>query len=780
MNMDSVNSTTTYQLIESDGANLRMLLRKYFRNWPWFVLSTVLMLALGYVYLKTQQPIYQIQASLLIQDEQKGNQSANALKEIETFAPKKVVENEIEILRSFRIMERVVRKLNLNISYLRDNSIGIGKHEIYTESPVELVVERATPTLSAEPVELSFSDNQSVQIGEQWYPLNQVVNTPYGRLMVKTRRPVGSATEPVFVKVSKMASAVYGYLNNLKAEPTSKTSTVVLLTLEDAVPARGEAILNHLIDEYNQAAVLDKNKVAANSLRFIEDRLSIISRELTGIEREVESYKSTQGITDLSTQAQTFLQTVQQNDAMLNQVNIQLSMLNDLQKYVNSRPDYRKSTPAMVGLNDPVLLGLINKMTELESQRERLSHTTSDKNPLLETLDSQIKATKSNMVDNIRTMKDMLVSSQQQYQNKNSSMESKIRTIPQKERSLMNITRQQAIKNDLYTYLLQKREETAVAFASTISDSRTIDSAQSTDIPIKPVGITIYALFGMLGLFFPVAVITARDLLNDRVRRRVDVEEVTQIPIISELVKKRTADSLVVTPHNQSMLAEQIRTLRAKVQLQKKSENQVLLFTSSISGEGKSFVSANLGLSLALVDKLVVIVDMDLRAPKLHTILDVSGDLGISNYLMGQATLDDILQPVPGCPKYFIIPSGSSLANPSEMLSSYRLAHLMQDLRERFDYVIIDTPPIGLVSDAQVVAPLSDATFFLVRHDVTPRNHLKMIDTLYREHSFRKLNIILNAVDGSDYVHYKMPKNKYAYGRKEAKKALWPSVIHRN
>lgn len=767
MNNSSPQSPyVSYQMVEpsTSGGNPQMVLLGYLRNWPWYVLSIGLALGLAYAYLLFKQPTYRIQASLLLQDEKKGTSQANPLKELESYNPKKVVENELEVLHSFSLMDRVITKLDLDNRYYRATTFG--KREIYSEAPIKLTVEGGTPALYKKPLKLDFVNSQTVKINEKAYPLNQFIQTPYGRLRVQTRRPVSDTTETILVQVQPHTNAVDNYLGNLKAEPTSKTSTVIHLTLEDAVPQKGEAILNQLIREYNQAAVMDKNKVAASTLKFIEDRLGNVSGELASVEKDVEQYKSTQGITDLGVQGQTFIQTVAQNDAALNQVNIQLAALNDLQKYLVNQSNKRGSAPATIGLNDPVLLSLISGLTQLELQRDHLAQTTADGNPVLQGLDNQIKATRTSISDNVQTMKSQLTSSQQQYEAKNQKLEGQIRNIPQQDRSLTNITRQQQIKNNLYTYLLQKREETAVAFASAISDSRTIDTAQSSNGPVKPVPIVIYALFGLVGLLIPTGAIAGRNAFNNRVTRRGDVEDVTQVPILGEIMKKRHRDVLVVAPKSQSYIAEQIRTIRTNLQLMRETtDSQVMLFTSSMSGEGKSFISLNLGASLSMLSQPTVILEMDMRLPKLHQAFNLDNSVGISTYLNNEATLDEILQPVPGYPNFFIIPSGPLPSNPSELLSGPHLKQLIDELRTRFSYVIVDAPPIGIVTDAQLIAPFADTTLFVVRHDVTPKRCLKIIDTLYREQRFQKLNIILNAVGGNNesYHFSNRDKNSYSY-----------------
>ncbi|MFT4031279.1 MAG: polysaccharide biosynthesis tyrosine autokinase [Siphonobacter sp.] len=762
-------SYVPYQMVDTDQTNIRVLLFRYLRNWPWFVLSLVLALAAAFVYLKYQQPIYKTQASLLIKDEKKGVDTGDLMKQLDLFGQQKLVDNEIEILKSYTLMDKTIKDLNLDVQYFNDTQFGL--RERYGDLPFRLIVEQAKPDLYKEKLKVSFPDAKTVRINEQNLPINQSVDTPYGRLRVFSAKSIPATTEPIVVLVSPLVQTVENYLKKLSTETSSKQSTVILLSLEDAVPAKGEAILNHLITEYNAAAIEDKNKTAANTLKFLDERLGLVQDELKGVEQNVAQYKTSQGITDLSAQAQAFLQSVQQNDAQLNQVDIQLGAIKDVEKYVHSRSSERTGAPSTAGLSDPVMLGLITKISDLELEREKLIRTTSEQNPMVQTIESQIKSMKSNLRENIQTTKDVLSTSRQQLVANNRKMEGVIRTLPQKEKSLLDISRQQAIKNDLYTFLLQKREETAVSYASTIADSRTVDAARSSSEPVKPVTKMIFALFGLIGLVIPVGAMTAKDAMNNRVIRRTDVEEVTQIPIVGEVVKSRDADRLIMSPQKRSVIAEQIRTIRTNLQFLRSTEHgssQVLLFTSSISGEGKSFVSLNLGASLALVDRPTVILEMDLRKPKLREALGMANGSGITNYLIGEANLDEVLHPIPGYENYFLVPSGPLPPNPSELLSSSRLEQLFRELRERFTYILVDSPPIGLVTDAQLIAPFADTTMYMVRHDVTPKNYLKMVDTLYKEQRFQKLNIILNGVGEGESYYYSYGYGDY-YGEKNPK-----------
>lgn len=766
--MNNQPTYVQYQVVEPTSTFFQDLLQRCIRNWYWFVLSVVLALAGGYAYLTWKQPVYQIQAGLLIKENQKDSEQDKVLKEIPDLAPKKVLENEIEVLRSTLLMNRVVEKLNLSVHYFEKRALG--EWEVFDESPITMTVIESTPTLYQEPLAISFPSEDTFQLNGQAYPLGKPVQTAYGKLLLTANRPLVSG-QAVTIQVAPPEAEVIGWLKTLRVEQTAKNSSVLLLTLDDAVPKRGEAVLNQLIKEYNEATLSDKNELAASTLKFVDNRLQILSKELAQVEKEVESYKSTKGITDLSIQTETILKTAQANDAQLSEVNIRLAALNDLENYLSNRSENRGVTPATVGLNDQVLIGQIEKVAQLEQKRHELMQTTSDKNVLIQGLDEQIKVSKENIRGNIQTMKAMTLSSQRELALRNKQLEGSLRSIPQKERLLMDITRQQAIKSQLYTYMLQKREETAVAFAATLSDSRTINPPQRSLDPVKPKRMIIFGIFGLLGLLLPVTVLAGYETFNNRVRRRQDVEQKTTVPILGEVIRQHKANSLVVTAAHQTLIAEQIRMLRANLQRlhNNASQNLVLLTTSSISGEGKSFLTSNIGASMALVGFPTVLVDMDLRNPKLHRIFNQSNEWGVANYLLGECSLDDILRPIAGYENYYLLPSGSSTASPAELLCSPRLEVLFNELRQRFTYIVTDTPPVGITSDAQLLAPLADATLFVVRHNVTPRNCISIVNSLQEEKVFPHLTIVLNGV--SEEESYRVSySGQYRYYQPDARR----------
>lgn len=737
--------------------NLKALVLKYFAYWKWFVASFILTMIAAFVYLSYQTPEYQVKSSILIKDEKKGFSQDAILKELDLFSSNKVVENEIEIIHSYTLMENVVKKLNLNISYLVRE--GIRKKDLYTDSPIKLEVINAKEAIYTEPLELIIKENGKAELNGQPISLNKLEQTPFGTLLFV---PTGKSkeVEQLSIHVQPLTLVVEGLLSSLSVESTNKMASVLLLSINTPVPQKGKDLLNNLVEEYNKAAIDDKNKVAAITLAFIEERLRLISGDLSAVEKNVEDYKSREGITDISEESKLFLESVKENDSKLNEVKIQQSVLNDIETYVRKKNTGNGTVPATLGISDPTLLSLIQSLSELEMKRSGAIKTIRVDNPIIIALDDQILSLKQNILDNIQTLKSNILTARNKLENVNARMESMIRTVPRKERELIDITRQQAIKNNLYIYLLQKREETALSYASAVPDSRTIDLARESSKPVKPVKKNIFILFGLLSISIPLGIIYVIDLLNDKILKRLDIENQTKTPILAEISFAEHEEALVVSKLGRSVMAEQIRALRTNLQfLSPARKPQTILFTSSMSGEGKSFISLNLGASLAMIEKRTIILELDLRKPNLHPQLEINNKKGLSNYLAGHVTIDEIMQSVPGQENYFIITSGPIPPNPVELLMNNRLNDLFVELKSKFDYIIIDAPPIGIVTDAQLLEEYSDATLYILRHDFTPKERLKLIDVFYKEGRFKNLNIIFNAIkEGGKYGY------GYGYG----------------
>ena len=740
--------------VEKNETNVKDLALKYLRHWKWFLFSLILALALAFFYLKIQTPQYKISSSILIKDEKKGlGQQDDLMQQLNLFSSNKVVDNEIEILKSFMLMDKVVTSLNLNVRYYVNDLFR--DEELYTDSPIALQVIRANSLIYKEPLEIAILKKGIVRMNGQYYQLDKPVETPYGLIILRSNQKY-SRVNQLKIKVMPSAALVESLCKQLEITPSSKMSTVLMMSLIDPIPQRGCDILSKLVEYYNLAGVEDKNKVAASTLIFIEDRLKLISKELGEAEKTVENFKVGSNVTDISAQSNLFLTSVQQNDVELNQVKIQQQVLNEIDQYVRSKGNSNGTVPATLGISDPVLLSLINQLVEMEGKRMNLVKQVKPENPLLQSIDEQISSLRKSINENIASMQRSLAITRQQLENRNQRMEGMLKTIPGKERELVDVSRQQSIKNSLYIFLLQKREETALSYSSAVSDNRTVDKPRSTNSPVYPIPKLIYLIFTLVGFAIPFSTIFILDLLNDKIKHHKDIRDVTSTTILGETSHVNSQEPLVVTKLGRSIFAEQIRILRTNLAYVAPETNlKSILFTSSIGNEGKSFLSLNLGASLAMMDMKTVILEFDLRKPKLKTALNISNTSGLSDYLVGRVEIADIISPVKEQSNLSIITSGSIPPNPVELMVKVKLKELFSVLREKFDYIIIDAPPIGIVTDAQILEEYADATLYVLRRNFTPKSYLIFIDSLYREKKLKHMNLIFNDV---------REEGRYGYG----------------
>lgn len=763
----TMNTPTTPNIFEEEVQepfNVREIVYKYIAYWKWFLLSFVLALSCAFVYLKIKTPLFNIQASILLKDQQKGDANDPMMKTFDIFSSNKIVDNEIAILKSYTLMEKVVKALNLDINYV--SKIRSRTVELYDQSPVNLQLIDETSLTYLRPIKAVLSGNQTIKLNGKTYPLNEEITTPNGvfKVTLTGKNPEMKEVDIVILPLNSTAENLQGRID---VKPSTKMSTVLELSIEDPIPQRGEDILNCLIDAYNHAALEDKNKEAANTLAFIENRLKLLAADLANVENNVEGFKSKEGIIDMNEEERIFLTNEQDNEVQLSQVKIQESVLNTIEEYVKDRSNTQGTVPATIdglsglntGLNDPTLIDLIKDLAELQKQKENYVRLIKSENPLVLAIDAQISRLKNDIIDNVESIKKNLKLTEVQLAERSVQLEDIIKSIPGKERSLIDISREEAIKNNLYNFLLQTKEETEISLASAISDSRTIDPAHSSIGPVAPVHSVTYLIFSVVGLSIPFLFIFAMDLFNDKIRGRKDIEKKTKTPILGE-ISWTEHEKAFVKDNNRSVFAEQIRALRTNLSfLSSDKPVQSILFTSSKSEEGKTFISMNLGASLAMAGKKTLFLEFDMRKPKLTVGLNLEETKGLSSYLIGQSVLSDIIRPVPGQENLFIISCGAKPPNPVELLLNGRLDSLFTELRKQFDYIIIDAPPIGIVTDAQILEKQADATLFVLRQNFTPKENVELVDGLYKNGKFKKLNIVFNGIKkggsyGYTYAYY--------------------------
>lgn len=763
---------------EEEGSLFSQVLFKYLPYWPLFLILLVLSGSAAYVYLHYAVPVYETAATVMVKDEKKGLDDSNLMEQLNLFGSKKLVENEIEVIQSRTLMREVVKNLDLYAPITQEGRIK--SRSAYLTSPIAIQVRNPDSLWETNKVYFTFdSADREVVIAGQHYPLGSWAVTPYGnlRFLSNPNYVAADKSRPLYFSLRNVRAVSDELLAGLKVTQATKLSSVIDLKIKDAIPKRGEDILNGLIREYNKAGINDKNALAANTLRFINERLGLISNELDSVEHGIQKYKTQEGIVDISAQGQLYLNNVGANDQKLSEMNVQLAVLDQVERYVQSKSNEAGIVPSTFGVDDPGLGQLLQKLYDLEVKYEGLSKTTAENNPILISLRHEMEKIKPSIMENVQSLRRNLTAGRGNLLNTSNSYASILKTLPAKERKLVEISRQQGIKNSIYSFLLQKREETALTFSSAIADTRIIDAAATTVMPVAPKPILIWTLAVLAALGLGAGLIAIREGLNQRIVFRSEIEKFTTVPVVGEIMFAPAHDALVVTQGKRTVIAEQFKQLRTSLAyIGINSRKKKILITSTISGEGKSFVTANLAVSLALTDKKVVLLELDLRKPNVAHLFNVSREIGLTNYFIGNKDADHIIKRTDVSPNLFVIPSGAIPPNPSELILNGKLDELLQYLETIFDYILIDTAPTAPVTDAYILSPLCDATIYVVRHKVTPKGYIKMLDENMKVRGLKNLAIVFNGVKnrgvgGINYGYGYGYGKEYGYGYGEEKKS---------
>jgi capsular exopolysaccharide synthesis family protein len=738
--------------MQQDGNIVQQLLFRYLPYWPLFVVMLILGISTAYVYIRYAVPVYSATASILIKDEKKGADNSKLIEEMNLFGAKKIVENEIEMIRSRLLLKNVVKNLKLYAPVYEEGKVNIVP--AFTKSPVELEVRNADSIKNVEKIYFSFDNSKKiVTIDGKQYPLNQWVETDYGSAVKFTANPYYEnwhVTKPMFFQLIE-PKFVIDYLNDmLTIAASSKQSTVINLRVKDPVPIRGKLILNELIHQYRMTAVTDKNELALNTLKFVEEELATTKRELDSVDRGIQQFKTNYDVVDIGAQGQQYLESSGASDNKLIEIEGQLSVLREVESYVRSKGQGSGIVPSILGLNEPLLSSLLSKLYDAESQYRKLITTTGENNPMAIQLKDQIEQLRPDILENIASVKRNLQASKSNLTTSGGNFNSLLKTIPEKERQLTEISRDRATKAAEYQALLQKKAETELSLKATVSDSRIVDEAEASSEPISPNILFAYLVSIMSSLGIAILIIALKEGFNRTILFRSEIENYTSVPVIGEVIHDSSGQPIVISHDRKNFIAEQFRQIRTSLSyLGISSKKKKILVTSSIPGEGKSFVAANLAISLALTDKKVVLLEVDLRKPKLSEIFGMNSAAngnGISNYLIGEKEADEIIKRTEANPNLFIISAGPIPPNPSELILNGRIQELLVYLENAFDFIVIDTAPVSPVTDAYLLSQFCDATLYVVRHAYTPRIYLQLLDENNRVRGLKNLALIFNGV----------------------------------
>ena len=777
--------------------DIKELLFKYLIHWPWFVGTVVACLIAAYVYLYVATPVYNISATVLIKDDKKGGASNNVggLDELGLsglITSSQSIDNEIEVLRSKTLVKEVVSYLNLYVTY-QDEDL-IPSKELYKTSPVQvnmtpqeaeklkkdIVVEMVVQPQGSLDVNVKMDDRE---IQKHFEKLPAILPTDRGTIsffQATDSIPVEGASSVqgarhITATISCPMNVARGYCGNLVIVPTSQTTSVVTVSLKNSSLRRGQDFINQLLEMYNRNTNNDKNEIAQKTAEFIDERIGIISKELGSTEADLETFKRDAGITDLSSDAQIALSGNAEYEKKQVENRTQISLVEDLKRYL-SHSEY-EVLPSNVGLKDAALATQIDRYNEMLIERKRLLRTSTESNPAIVNLDTSIRATKANVQATIEGTLQGLFITKADLDREAKRYMRRISDAPGQERRYVSIARQQEIKAGLYLMLLQKREENAIMLAATANNAKIIDEAIADDIPVFPKRGIIYLVALVLGFVIPVAVIFLIDLTKFRVEGHADVEKLTSVPIVGDIPltnEKNAKDGSIAVFENQNnLMSETFRNIRTNIQFMLQNDRKVILVTSTVSGEGKSFTSANLAISLSLLGKKVVIVGLDIRKPGLNKVFSLSSkEKGITQYLSNpEMDLMSLVQPSDVNKNLFILPGGTVPPNPTELLARDGLDKAIDMLKNNFDYVILDTAPVGMVTDTLLIGRVADLSVYVCRADYTHKAEYTLINELSHEQKLPNLCTIINGVDlkkrkyGYYYGYGKYSKH-YGYGKR--------------
>lgn len=760
-------------------------------KWRWFVLSLVICLGIAFIYLLKTPPVYTRTASLLIKEESKGQSLSGdvgaSFSDLGLFQPNTNVNNELVSLQSPAVMYDVVKRLHLEVDYSTEGSfytqVRYGQNLPVTVSFAGLA-DNETAALTVEPAQskgiklTSFVHNGEKVDGEVVGTLNDSLVTPIGKIVI---RPAAAfvdwqkSSEPLTVSRSGLNSAVSRYSAGLSVALQSEKTTIVDLTFKDVCIQRAEDILNTVIAVYNENWIKDKNQIAVSTSMFINDRLGVIESELGHVDENISTFKSENLLPDVQAASQLYMTERSQAQSQILTLNTQLSMARYIRNYLTAASSRNQLLPANSGLESANIENQISEYNNLQLQRNNLVANSSEQNPLVVDMDESLRSMRRSIVSSVDNLITTLNTQIHSLEKSDQRATEHIAANPSQAKYLLSVERQQKVKESLYLFLLQKREENELSQAFTAYNTRIITPPTGSMAPTAPMKKNILLVAFALGVLIPVVIVFLQETMNTRVRGKKDLENLS-IPFVGEIplygkvrrsglfhkkVTPLTETKVVVKEGSRDVVNEAFRVLRTNLEFVsgENGKGQVILMTSFNPGSGKTFLTVNIAATLAIKGKRVLVIDGDLRRGSTSVYVG-SPHHGLSNYLAGKVEhIEDVIVPASEIVRFDVLPIGTIPPNPTELLAGERLQTLLADFRTRYDYILIDCPPIELVADTHIIGKYADRTIFVVRAGLLERSMLPELETLYIEHKFKNMTVLLNGTEGNGSYRY-----GYRYG----------------
>lgn len=766
--------------------DLKAEIQKYIIHWKWFVVSVLIALCFAFFKVRYVVPVYNASSTILMKDTKKGGRlsEAAAFSDLGINSGARNVDDEIEIMRSRTLLEEVVKKLNFNISIIAKGKVL--EKELFADSPIKVQFINQVAGFDESYMVFNFSElptglfslstNEGVLLTKaNSFRYGQNIKTKYGDMII-TKLNGGdlSNDNSLTIVVSPIQSVAGSFRGRLSIAPLTKGSSVIVLSLFDQVEQKSVIFLDALVQAYNENAVSDKEFISKNTSVFVSNRLQLINKELEGVERDVEQFKVSNNLTDVQSEGQRYISSSTEFSSKAIDIQVQQNILNSVLDYVK-KSNNENSLPANlfsdVSGDASSLIGTYNEMI---IDRTRMLKSATVSNPSLVKLDQQITNLRQSLLNSLEKSRSVLKIQQKNIEQNENMFNGKIQKIPSQERQFRVIERQQKVKEELYLYLLQKREETALALSSTEPNAKVIDAALSTGA-VSTKSSIIYMGGLLLGLLVPFGIIFLIDFLDTKIKSRLDLEGKTLIPFIGDVPTSETPNQIIQSESRTSS-AEALRIIRTNLEfmLSKVPEGiaKTIFLTSTFPKEGKTFVSVNLAATFALSGKKVLLIGMDIRNPRLDEYVSIP-ERGFTNYLSSNTLkIEDLIIKYAGYEHFHILPAGVIPPNPAEILMNKKVDALFESLKKEYDYIIVDTAPVSLVTDTLLIAKNADTFIYVARANFLEKKMLDIPNSLYKEQKLPNMCLLLNDTDSSKGYGY-----GYGYGSKVVNEPWYKSIF---
>ena len=753
---------------ELGNLSIKDLFFKYIRFLPVFLLSLALTLFGAWLYLRYATPIYRSSGTLRIKnDKQHGNSDDQKLAQLALNSDIQNIENEIEVLKSKPLMERVVDALNLQVGY---NAVGkIKSPDIYKQCPFLLQIFELTDSSKSFDLDIKFSNDSVFNVNNEKenFTLGELFKNRFGVFRLNKNKYNSTGKEYlVSWRATELVTAQL--VGAIQVTPKNGTD-IVVISIETTSAQKSADIVNQLMTEYGEMTKEDKSAEAALTLVFVDNSLKSVQREIDSIQKEKTDFQKANNLIDLETQTQTYLGNISDADKSLKDQQILMSVAGLMENYLRDKENDYKTVPSSLVLTDLTLSSKIDEYNKDQLYRASLlqSHIPPT-NPLVKEQDVMIEKLRTDILEALKNIKTSTTVSVDSYRERESVAKGLVRALPPQIKRLNELEAQLTSKMGIYQYLMEKKLETTISQASTLSNSKVIEKSLSSSRPVKPNRRSVQLLAILAGIGIPALFIFMMEVVNDKVTTRYDIEKLTQAPVLGEVGHSFSHDTLIVNKTSRGMVAEQFRIIRSNLQyVLNKIDKPVIMVTSSFSGEGKSFVTTNMGAVMALAGKKTIIIEFDIRKPKIFAGLGLSKSPGVTNYILGKADIRDLPVLVPGYDNLFVLSCGPVPPNPAELLLESKVDDLFDYLKENFDVILVDTAPVGMVSDAMTLGKFANCTMYIVRQGHTYKKQVVLIDEFYREGKLPKVSIIINDVKVKPgYGYYGYGRYGYGYGYK--------------